>query len=83
MRPLIERPGLDHLLDVGAGGENLFPPGEHDRANLVVLIQRFHRRRHVSDQPEAEGIELLRPVQSDNRDGAFFFEQDEFVIHDV
>ena len=48
-----------HLLDVGAGRERLFRPGDDDAADGVVAFECVERRREFAHQRGVERIERL------------------------
>jgi hypothetical protein len=70
-----------HLLDVGTGGERFFRAGDDDAADAGVGLQRRQRGHQLRDQRGVERIERLRPVEPDDADAAFGFD-DDVVRHD-
>ncbi len=65
-----------HLLDVGPGGEGLVRPGQHDRADVRVALERLERRVELLDQRTRERVQRLRTVEPDEADAAMRFDDD-------
>ena len=70
---------VDHLLDVGAGGEGLLVAGQHDRADRRVGLEIVERRGQFGDQRRVQRVERLRPVQGDDADRAAPLDEDVLV----
>ena len=70
-----------HLLDVGAGRERLLAAGQDHAGDLLVRLERVDRGGQFLVEPGVERIERLRPVEADDADPAFGFDDDGFVAH--
>ena len=56
--------------DVGAGREDLVGAGDHDRADLVVVVEPLERRAQLVHHLRREGVARLGPVELHQRDVA-------------
>ena len=70
-----------HLLDVGAGGEGLLAAGDQQAADRVVGLEGVDRLAELDHERPIERIERLRPVEPDDADAAFGFDDDVWVAH--
>src|SRR5262249_18343264 len=67
-----------HFLDVGAGGKSSFAAGDDNAADRLVRLEVVDGGRNLLEYAEGERIEHLRPVQRDDTDRAFGFDDDVF-----
>src|SRR5205807_2172164 len=65
-----DRRGARQLGDVGSRGEGPFRAAEDDAADAVVPVQLLERRHELLHQLVGERVQLLRPVEEDDRDRA-------------
>ena len=72
---------VDHLLDVGAGGEGLLAAGNDDGADAGIGIEAAQRVAQFRHQLVAQRIQRLWPVQPDQPGLAVGFNQDHFKCH--
>ena len=64
------------FVDVGAGGKRAFAgAGQHHDARAGVDLDRVQRRHQAVDQLVVERVELVGPVERDQRDPVIDFEQ--------
>src|SRR5207247_6929528 len=80
--PAVEAPALverdrgsgGELADVSAGCERALVSTEHDAADRFVGIELLQRLGKLAHQLARERVQLLRPVEEDDRDRAVAFE---------
>ena len=70
-------PQFRQVGDVGAGGEGAFAGGAEDRDALVGGIEGLERLLHLDRDGAADRVQLLRPVDADDRDRAVLFGRDD------
>src|SRR5439155_25048648 len=69
------------LVDVAAGGKRAAGAGQDDAADRIVGVEALHRVVQLADQPPVHRIEFVGPVQGDDADAVFRFDQDVLLIH--
>jgi hypothetical protein len=79
----IEGTSIRHFFDIGAGSEDFLSAGNDHDSNLIVPVEFLQRQGQILDQIVGEGVELLRPIESDYGDGVVFFDDDVRKIHTV
>ena len=67
---------LAHLLDVGAGGERLLRPGQHDRADRRVGVEGEQLVAEFAHELIAQRVQRLRAVEPDQADPAVRLDED-------
>ena len=72
-----------HLLDVGAGREGFFVAGDDHAGDCSVRLERVERGGQLLVHLGIERIERGRPVEADDADLAFGFDDDGFIAHDA
>ncbi|MFN8539693.1 MAG: hypothetical protein U0232_19705 [Thermomicrobiales bacterium] len=72
----VDRARAGHLPDVGPGGEGAVVAGEHDRADLVVVVEGFQGVGQFVHQFAAERVERLGAVEADEGDVGVGFGED-------
>ena len=86
IRDKIAKIGFDkrlvrHFLDVGPGSEGFVAAGDEHASDPVVGIESLDCLGQFGNQGLVEGIEGLRPVEANNSDAAFCFDNDVLVSH--
>src|SRR3546814_11668574 len=84
-RPLLPFParlGLDHWprLEIGSGAAGRSLEGQHDRADLVILVGAFDRPLGLAVEWRTPRVAPLLLVIGDDRDGPTLFVADMFEI---
>ena len=77
-----DRTSSGQLGDVGAGGERALVPSEDDAADGLVRVQLLQRRHELLHQSARQSIQLLRPIQQDDRDRVVALYEDERLRND-
>ena len=78
---LLDRGSLGHVADVGSGGENPWPAGEHDGSHAVIGVEFAEGLVDLADELRAQCVQNLGPVQGYGRDRGLDVKQDVLVTH--
>src|SRR5436190_7469985 len=76
-----DRSRCGKLADVRAGRERPLAPAEHDRPDLVVLVEAAQRRHEVAHELAGERVELLRTVEEHDADPTVALGEDARLRH--
>ena len=71
---------VGHLLDVGAGGERLLRPGQHDGADALVGVEAGGGVDDLAHHRRVERVERLGTVEGDPADAAARVGTDGLVV---
>ena len=72
-----------HAFQVAAGTESAARPGQHDGADIGIVLQLGEDAHDLGPQRARERIQCVRPVQRDKADGAVAFGEDDGLGHGV
>ena len=80
--PAILRPAAAGILrQIGAGTEMRTGAAQHHAMHRVMLVRLQQRRVQLAQQPAAQRVALLRPVERDDRSGALHRIGDVLEVH--
>jgi hypothetical protein len=72
-----------HLLDVRTRREGLFRPCDHYAADVVIGLEQVEGHRELFGQGDAQGVERMGTIESDEPDGAAGLDDDVFISHKI
>src|SRR5690554_1146477 len=72
---------IDHLLDVGAGGEGLAGAGQYHAADVRIVLELVQGLVQLIQHLGVEGVQRLGAVQGDQTDALAGFDQNGFKAH--
>ena len=77
----VDRSGIRHLRDVGAGREGPVITGQDHAADGIVAVERFQRVNQLRDRLLVQRVADLRPVDRNDANRALHLGEHELVRH--